>query len=177
MKSLTDNMGEPHPMQEQAMNLSTAHTSRMVQAIFASEIAPQSQGAAQQSDGEVVKVLFRQLTQSLTVLSSAAELVVERRAGGPSAQRIRVWLQPNARQAEEALHRLREMHLAHTPAATDLIQCLTVLVLAADMIVQGHLPEDHASESYDLLRRNADRAMKRLHELRAQVALSALTGV
>lgn len=125
---------------------------------------------AEQPDDNAVQAIFRQLNQSLTVLSSAAELVLEGRASGTASQRIRIWLQPNARQAEEALHRLRDMHLAQAPAATDLIQCLTVLVLAADMIVQGHLSGDHTSESYSLLRRNAERAMKSLHELRSQLS-------
>ncbi|HWQ13745.1 MAG TPA: hypothetical protein VNL77_13160, partial [Roseiflexaceae bacterium] len=47
--------------------------------------------------GPALHVLLHQLTQSLTVLSSAAELVLENRAAGPGAQPLRVWLQPNAR--------------------------------------------------------------------------------
>lgn len=115
-------------------------------------------------------LIFHQLTQSLTVLSSAAELVLEGRAAGPAAQPLRVWLQPNARQAEAALHRLREFHLIHIPATTDLIQSLTVLVLAADMLIQGQLSDTGAQETYELLRRNADRAMRSLQTIREHFA-------
>jgi len=113
-----------------------------------------------------LQAVLHQLTQSLTVLSSAAELVLAGRTSGVAAQPLRVWLQPNARQAEASLHRLREFRLAQIPATTELIQCLTVLVLAADMLIQGHLSDAGATETYELLRRNADRAMKSLQVLR-----------
>ncbi|HWQ14766.1 MAG TPA: hypothetical protein VNL77_18350, partial [Roseiflexaceae bacterium] len=76
----------------------------------------------------------------------------------------------NARQAEAALHRLRAYRLIHIPATTDLIQCLTVLVLAADMLIQGQLTDNGTRETYELLRRNADRAMKSLSALREHIA-------
>lgn len=120
--------------------------------------------------GSSLHNIFHQLTQSLTVLSSAAELVLEGKADEPSAQPLRVWLQPNARQAEAALHRLREHRLVHIPATTDLIQCLTVLVLAADMLIQGQLAGAGSRETYELLRRNADRAVKSLQALREHIA-------
>jgi hypothetical protein len=113
--------------------------------------------------------LFHQLSQALTVLSSTAELLSDGRSHAPPVQTLRMWLQPNARQAEDAMHRLRNMRLAKTSAATELSQCLTVLVLAADMLINGQLTGSGAQETYDLLRRNADRAMKSLVELRAQI--------
>jgi len=116
-----------------------------------------------------LQAIMRQLTKSLTVLASAADMMVQGRAGSTVSQSFLIWLQPNARQAEEALHRLREYRLTASPAATDLIQCLTVLVLAADMIVQGQLRGDASVETYDLLRRNADRALKSLEELKKEV--------
>jgi hypothetical protein len=120
--------------------------------------------------GATLHVLFHQLTQSLTVLSSAAELVLENRAADPVAQPLRMWLQPNARQAEAALHRLREHRLVDIPATTELIQSLTVLVLAADMLIQGQLSDGGTREMYELLRRNVDRAMKSLGALREHIA-------
>lgn len=120
--------------------------------------------------GPTLHIVFHQLTQALTVLGSAADLVLEDRANGPAAQPLRVWLQPNARQAEAALHRLREFRLVHLPATTDLIQSLTVLVLAADMLIQGHLSATAARDTYELLRRNSDRAMKSLQALREHIA-------
>jgi hypothetical protein len=123
---------------------------------------------ASNGQGNNVHVLLKQLTQSLAVLSSVCELVLEGRSTAPSVQATQVWLQPNARQAEAAMHSLRDLRLTKSPALTDLSQCLTVLVLAADMLVQGHLLGAEAVPFYDLLRRNADGAMKNLTELRAQ---------
>jgi hypothetical protein len=119
--------------------------------------------------GETVHTLFQQLGQSLAVLSGACELVLERKSDTPSGQALRVWLQPHARQAETAMHRLRDLRLTRSPAVTELSQSLTVLVLAADMLAQGQLSGADALTFYDLLRRNADAAMKSLNELRAHL--------
>lgn len=116
-----------------------------------------------------LQAIMRQLSKSLTVLASAADIIMQGRTDGAAPQSFLIWLQPNARQAEAALHRLREYRLTGSPAATELIQCLTVLVLAADMIVQGQLRGDASVETYDLLRRNADRAIKSLEDLKSEV--------
>ncbi len=116
-----------------------------------------------------LQATVRQLSKSLTVLASAADIMVQGRTDSMASQSFLIWLQPNARQAEDALHRLREYRLTGSPAATELIQCLTVLVLAADMIVQGQLRGDASVETYDLLRRNADRAIKSLEELKKEL--------
>ena len=114
-------------------------------------------------------LLFQQLTQSLTVLSGTAELVLKGSAGGDALQGLRVWLHPNARTAELSMHQLRDLRLTKSPALTDLCQSLTVLVLAADMLTQGQLSGADALTFYSLLRRNADSAMKSLAELRSQL--------
>jgi hypothetical protein len=114
-------------------------------------------------------LLFQQLTQSLTVLSGTAELVLEGKAGDDALQGMRVWLHPNARQAELSMHQLRDQRLTKSPALTDLCQSLTVLVLAADMLTQGQLSGADSLTFYSLLRRNADSAMKSLAELRGQL--------
>ncbi len=101
--------------------------------------------------------LFRQLSHALAILSSASELTLNQNREG--AHNLRIWLQPSARQAEEALHRLREINMAQSPALMDLVQSLTVLVLAADMIAHGQLVGDMATDAYNLMRRNAERAM------------------
>lgn len=116
-----------------------------------------------------LQAIMRQLSKSLTVLASAVDMIVQGRTDSAAFQSFLIWLQPNARQAEEALHRLREYRLTGSPAATELIQCLTVLVLAADMLVQGQLRGDASFETYDLLRRNADRAIKSLEDLKKEV--------
>jgi hypothetical protein len=114
--------------------------------------------------------VFQQLAQSLMMLNSEAEIILKGKLTEPLTQRLGTWLQPNARQAEAAMHRLRDLHLADGPAATELSQSLTVLVLVADMLVQGQLSNDDAQSSCELLQRNADRATKSLVELRAQYA-------
>jgi hypothetical protein len=121
-----------------------------------------------ESQSNVLQTLFQHLTQSLTVLSGTADLVLEGTGAAPG-QALRVWLHPNARQAEEAMHRLRDMRLTKSPALTELSQSLTVLVLAADMLTQGQLSGADALTFYGLLRRNADSAMKSLAELRGQM--------
>jgi hypothetical protein len=118
-----------------------------------------------------LQAIMRQLNKSLTVLASAADMLTQGRRGGAVSQSLLIWLQPNARQAEEALRRLREYQLTGSSAATELIQCLTVLVLAADMIVQGQLRDDTSLETYELLRRNADRALKSMEELKKEVLM------
>ena len=113
---------------------------------------------------EAAQALFRQITHSLSVLSSAAELTNSDH--GPATQHIRVWLKPSARQAEEALLQLRELRIPQSQALMDLVQSLTVLVLAADMLSAGQLDGDFAAETFGLMRRNAERAMGAVLELR-----------
>jgi hypothetical protein len=114
-------------------------------------------------------LLFQQLTQSLTVLSGTAELVLKGDSSGDALQGLRVWLHPNARTAELSMHQLRDMRLTKSTTLTDLCQSLTVLVLAADMLTQGQLSGTDALTFYSLLRRNADSAMKSLAALRSQL--------
>jgi hypothetical protein len=114
-------------------------------------------------------LLFQQLTQSLTVLSGTADLVLKGSPGGDALRGLRGWLHPNARTAELSMHQLRDLRLTKSPALTDLSQSLTVLVLAADMLSQGQLSGADALTFYSLLRRNADSAMKSLAELRGQL--------
>jgi hypothetical protein len=56
---------------------------------------------------------------------------------------------------------------------TELSQCLTILVLAADMLSAGQLSEADAQECYELLRRNANRAVSGLYELHTQISPDA----
>jgi len=120
---------------------------------------------------ERVHALFQRLNQSLGVLSGACELVSASRAAAPSSQALRIWLRPHARQVELAMHSLRDMRLTRSPAATDLSQSLTVLVLAADMLAQGQLSDGDTLVFYDLLRRNSETAARSLGQLRAQLGI------
>jgi hypothetical protein len=125
--------------------------------------------SADTPDDNPGQAVFKQLAHALTVLSGAADLMLANKPAGAHPQTLRVWLRPNARQAEEAMHRLRELRLGPTHAMTELSQCLTILVLAADMLSEGQLSEADANECYELLRRNANRAVSGLCELYTQI--------
>jgi hypothetical protein len=112
--------------------------------------------------------LFQQLAHSLTVLGGVCNLVLEASDTTTSSQALRVWLQPHARQAERAMHQLRDMRFTKSASLTELSQSLTVLVLAADMLAQGQLSGDDALAFYGLLRRNSATATRSLMELRVQ---------
>jgi|HigsolmetaAR201D_1030396.scaffolds.fasta_scaffold01752_3 hypothetical protein len=116
--------------------------------------------------------IFTKLAHALSVLSSAPDLMMSKSAANPHPSTMHVWLRPNARQAEEAMHQLRDMRLAPSHTLTELSQCLTILVLAADMLSEGQLSDVDANECYELLRRNADRAVSGLYELHNQLNLS-----
>ncbi len=125
---------------------------------------------------EVAKTLehlFQQLSQSLSVLNSLSSFVTTGKASAPTGQSLQGWLQPNARIAEAAMHQLRDMRLIKSPLLTSLSQNLTVLVLATDMLSQGHAAGPDALAFYDLLQRNADSAIGALYELRAQLGIAA----
>jgi len=109
--------------------------------------------------------LLQQLFQSLTVLGGTSDLALTGRAASATDQALRAQLSPNARQAEAAMHELRDLRLTTSPVLTELSQSLTVLVLAADMITDGQLCGTEALSFYELLRRNTDTTMRCLNQL------------
>jgi hypothetical protein len=119
-------------------------------------------------EDDSIQSVFGQLAHALTILSNVADLMLANKQPGPPAG-LRAWLQPNARQAEAAMHHLRKLQMGSTHAMTELSHCLTILVLAADMLSKGQLSEADAHECYELLRRNASRAVSGLQELYAQI--------
>lgn len=119
-----------------------------------------------------LRELFGQIEQSLTVLRGLAGIMLVGSAAVPTGQSLRVWLHPNARQAEAAVHQLRDQGLLSSPALTELSQNLTVLVLAADMLVQGQLSSLDTLVFYELLQRNAESAIGALAQLRALAGLA-----
>jgi hypothetical protein len=148
----------------------TPPTPDRTQAFAKAEASGGQNAQPSESHSTALPALFQQLAQSLTVLSGTAELVLDGKAGEATrGQALRVWLHPNARQAELAMHQLRDMRLTRSSALTELSQSLTVLVLAADMLTQGQLSGADALTFYGLLRRNADTAVKSLGELRGQL--------
>ena len=118
------------------------------------------------SEPASVSAIMNQMTQALIVFSDIAD-VMATATGVTRPQHAQ--LQVSARMAEAAMHQLRRRHLTRIPAATDLSQCLTVMVLVADMLAAGQLTDDVAE--YDLLQRNARRALEYLRDLRQQLAL------
>ena len=119
---------------------------------------------------ETLQGLFGQLAQALEALRHFSALIINEPnvLARPS---LRKWLQPNARQAESTMHELREMRVITSTALTDLSQSLTVLVLAADMLAQGHLSGSDAMAFYELLQRNIDSSLAALHVLRIQCGI------
>jgi len=121
------------------------------------------------SANTTIQLLLHQLVQSLTILRSAAERVLVGPATEQTAQALRMWLPPIARQAEATMQRLRALPLAKRPAWIDLSQALTVLVLAADMLGQGQLSDTTDLDTYGLIHRSTDRAMHSLEALHRQL--------
>jgi hypothetical protein len=121
----------------------------------------------QDTQPEVLQVLLRQIARSLVYISGTIDRVDELPPNDTTAPVLRLRLEPHARVLETAMHRLREMGWARTPAATELSQSLTVLVLVADMLTSGQLSD--VVEGCALLRRNAFRATACLYELRKQI--------
>jgi hypothetical protein len=117
-------------------------------------------------------LILHQLTQSLLILRSMTAQSWDSPAVDPGVQTRCIALQRHARQAEAAMHRLRSLPLATPSVVIDLAQALTVLVLAADMLVQGQLASTTDPDTYALVRRSADRAMRSLVDVQTQLAIS-----
>ncbi|MFL5804172.1 MAG: hypothetical protein ACJ8CR_20800, partial [Roseiflexaceae bacterium] len=54
-------------------------------------------------DDNTSQAIFKQLAHALSVLSGTADLMLANKLTSPQPQTLRVWLRPNARQAEEAM--------------------------------------------------------------------------
>jgi hypothetical protein len=115
---------------------------------------PEHRGEAQVPRQEQIQAALTQLNHALVLLRANAEL---------QPVGVQPRLQPYARSAETAMHRLRALGLSQSATASELAQALTVLVLAADMFTQGQI-DGHAEGSL-MLQRNADRAISCLRML------------
>jgi hypothetical protein len=135
----------------------------------ADALAPTAQPLSSTPGGDSIEAVFKQLAQALAVLSGAAELTVAAKKSEPNVQSLRAWVRPNCRQAEEAMHRLRELHVGSPQTLTELSQSLTTLVLAADLLCADKLTDDDMQECSALLCRNAGRAVASLYELHSQL--------
>jgi hypothetical protein len=154
----------------QIHDLKPVHPSREIR-VPALDRAARPQLTAQQA--ETVHRLLQELFQSLTVLGTTSDLALTGQVTTAMDQAVRARLHQHARQAEAAMHTLRDMRLTVSPILTDLSQSLTVLVLAADMLTDGQLSGAEALSFYDLLRRNADTTMKCLNHLYVDFGLES----
>ena len=119
-----------------------------------------------------LQAVFEQLAQALSALSNAADVMLANSQREFNTQQLAAWLRPHARAAEEAMHRLRDLHGSPSSTLTELSQCLTILVLAADMLGAGQLSASDANECYALLRRNADRAIAGLYDIHSYLSVN-----
>ncbi len=102
--------------------------------------------------------VVHKITQALTILRSTVEYILDGPVARPSTALIQCWLPPTARQIEASMQHLRALPLAKTQLGIDLAQALTVVVLAADILVQHQHSVAIDLEICTLLCRNADRA-------------------
>lgn len=115
--------------------------------------------------------LLHELFQSLTVLSGTCDLALTGRQVATANPTLTALLRLHARQAEAAMHELRDLSLTTAPVLTELSQGLTVLVLAADMIANDQIVRAEALSFYDLLRRNTTTTLRCLRQLYSEFGL------
>jgi hypothetical protein len=113
--------------------------------------------------------VLHQIKQALTILRSTVEYILDGPVARPSTALLQCWLPRTARQIEVAMQHLRFLPLARTPLGIDMTQALTVVVLAADILVQHQHSIAIDLEIYTLLCRNADRAWHYLQAVPAQI--------
>jgi hypothetical protein len=120
-----------------------------------------------------VASMMDQLAQTLTILRDTVEQVLEGTSTSSTMQALQHSLTPTARQAEAAVQRLRGLSLATTARGIDLSQALTVLVLASDMLAQDRRTAPMNLALYELLRRNAERALLSLDILSSELVIAS----
>ena len=111
------------------------------------------------------------LRQALTFLRNAAEQAMIGAAIGID-QSLNQEPSGPARQAEAAMKSLRALAVPATAAWIELTQALTVVVLAADMLSEGHLSPMLILDTLTLLHRNAERALHSLDAVYLQLQTS-----
>lgn len=133
-----------------------------------SSLAPLAASPDTPTQQEVVQ----QITQALVILKSTVEYILDGPVARPSTALIQCWLPPTARQIEAAMQHMRSLPLAKLSLGIDLTQALTVVVLAADILVQRQHSVAIDLEIYTLLCRNAERARHYLQAIPPQVVAS-----
>ena len=128
---------------------------------------------ADSSDPPTLQQVVHQITQALTIMKSTIEYILDGPVARPSTALIQCWLPPTARQIEAAMQHMRSLPLAKMQLGIDLTQALTVVVLAADILVQHQHSVAIDLEIYTLLCRNAERARHYLQAILPQVVAPA----
>lgn len=113
-------------------------------------------------DRDAMHLLLDQIERALHHFSSASDVLAQGRAAPHVAP-----LQPSARQAEAAMHRLQDLSDVRSPAMVNLSQSLTVLVLVADMLADEDATDSDVQGIHDLLARNVQQSQTSLTQLRS----------
>ena len=114
----------------------------------------------------VAQKIFRQLRLTLLTLKQTEDILSNENLDIAEQKTIRYKLQPRLRRANESLQDLRKLPISQHPDTVELVQCLTVLILAVDMHINGYLPINQNNESLEMFNRNIDRALLSLNDLR-----------
>ena len=110
--------------------------------------------------------IFRQLRLTLLTLKHTAEILSTEILDLNEQQTIRYKLQPRLRRANDSLQDLRQLPVSQHADTVELVQCMTVLILAVDMHLNGYLSINQNNESLEMFHRNIDRALNSLNDLR-----------
>jgi hypothetical protein len=120
-----------------------------------------------------MQYIVSQLMLALQTMRNALEYAVEHDGSSSAELVLRRWLAPTARQIEEIIQRFSELSISKMPIGIEIIQGLTVVVLAADMLAQD--TNAIHGEVYALLERNAQRVAEDLQviDLSSTVSLNS----
>lgn len=110
--------------------------------------------------------IFRQLRLTLLTLKQAADMLQDEGLDTAEQQTIRYKLQPRLRRAQDSLQDLRRLPISQHPDTVELVQCMTFLILAVDMHLNGYLAINQNDESFEMFQRNIMRALHSLTDLR-----------
>lgn len=123
------------------------------------------QTATAEHDDSFISDVLLQVERAVRSLAGAADQVVASLVPRQAIPLLFERVDFNARRAEDAMRILRDVSFAPSEPATELSQSLTVVVLVADMVVNGHLSPLALGDG-DVFRRNLDRAQYNIRLLR-----------
>lgn len=139
-----------------------AQSARSAQQVVAPLTHPSLKPHYLRPDRRTINQLLDQIEHALQHFSSAALALAPGQAACPSMQ-----LQPSARRAEAAMHRLQDLSDLRSAVTVSLSQSLTVLVLLADLLAGGTASDADVQGIHDLLARNVQQAHTCIAQLRS----------